>query len=257
MKISHQKIGQPFVLCCLLIVLGQWSTNVRADNNKCPAIKGAAPKLASLDAEERLQAIQQAMDPASRRALAWALGWGIGYGVMTVGQFAPIPWIEDDGLRADFYVGGSAAALGVLFIAVAPPNVIRDKKRLDEKLAARSEQSDVCVLLAETERAVLDAARFEQLGTSWIIHGANLLLNVGAGLILGFAFNRWDSAFLTTSTGTLIGEIMIWTQPMDMTEFLERYRKGILGVSRDKSATLNVGPLIRHNSLGLAAAVRF
>ena len=257
MKEIHHKLGQFVILCCLFIVLGQWSTKVRADSFKCPAIKGAVPTLATLDAEKRLQAIRQAMDPASRRALAWALGWGIGYGVLTVGQFAPIPWIEDDGLRADFYVGGGASALGVLFIAVAPPNVIRDKKRLDEKLAARSKQSDPCILLAETERAVLDAAKFEQLGTSWIVHGANLLLNVGAGLILGLAFDRWDSAFLTTSAGTLIGEIMIWTQPMDMTKFLERYRRGSLGGSREKSATLNVGPLIRHNSLGLAAALRF
>jgi Tfp pilus assembly protein PilN len=125
-------------------------------------------------------------------------------------------------------VGGARTALAVVPFVALPLKVMRAERALTERLSSQS-AGDRCALVAEAEQWLLASARAEERGRSWVKHTAVVSLNVVAGLVLGLGFDRWPQAALTASTGILVGEIMILTQPMHSVEALRRYREGHLG----------------------------
>jgi hypothetical protein len=54
----------------------------------------------------------------------------------------------------------------------------------------------------------------------------DIALNVGAGLLLGLGYDHWRSGIVSAVVGTTVGEIMIFTQPVDSVADLELYRSG-------------------------------
>jgi hypothetical protein len=62
-----------------------------------------------------------------------------------------------------------------------------------------------------------------------VLHVGNILLNGGAGLILGLAFHHWTTAFVNSMAGVAIGEALVLTRPMGAVDSLTRYRMGELG----------------------------
>ncbi|MBW1879728.1 MAG: hypothetical protein JRJ84_15305 [Deltaproteobacteria bacterium] len=230
-------LGRPAVL----LLLAWFCVGQRALAQQCPNMEGASANLGRQDASARIEFIRHRMPTARRRAKRWFLGWTLSFTALTAGQLALIPLQDDPESKRTLLVNSGSTALGAAFLAFAPPKVIRHEKRLEAELAAKTD--DRCAVLAVAEQLLLSEAEAEQFGQSWLMHGGNVLLNLGAGLLLGLGWDSWQSAWLTTAVGTLVGEVMIWTQPMDATRDLERYRTGKWIGQTARRPTLHVHPV--------------
>ena len=69
-------------------------------------------------------------------------------------------------------------------------------------------------------------AAHEHSGVQWYIHAANVLFNVGLGLVLGFGYGRWTSGLINMGIGTAIGEATIFSSPTHLISGWKHYREG-------------------------------
>ncbi|MEZ4320453.1 MAG: hypothetical protein R3F61_23435 [Myxococcota bacterium] len=241
--------------CALGVVLAL-STPSAADA-QCPVdalgSPDVSPALAGLPAEARLAYLREHLPRERRNAQRWFLGWTTGFSVLTVGQLAAIPVLDDRRQTPVLVVNSASTALGAGFLLVAPPRTVGNVRRLE---ALEASGGEPCEVLAEAERLLVRAASAERFGKGWLTHAGNVLLNVGAGAVLGLAFDDWESAWLTTAAGMLVGEVMIWTQPMDASRDLARYRSGAWAPARAGSRGLRVFPWVRDGG-GLIVMKRF
>ncbi len=211
----------------------------------CPT---GAPAAERAEAEQKLQAIHQALRDEARRGRVWFWGWTIGSGALPVGQLAPVPFVSDKGLRADLVVGAATSAVGLIGVLASRPESIPGAEALD---AMPSPAADPCAELSRAEDLLDRAARDEAFATGWLMHGANLLVNVAAGLVLGLGYDRWDSAAITAGSGFVIGEAQILTAP---THLIGWSPPGS-GATAPSHAILV--PWLTPTSVGLVAAASF
>jgi len=200
----------------------------------CPAMSGADPALAARDADERLDFIRERLAGEALRGRVWNDAWSISYGLLTVTQLVLVPVFEDAGPRADLYVGAGSSAIGLAALVILPLEVMSDNVELEQQLSEKGDQPDLCAVLARAEGLLLSAAENEDQGVSFWMHAASALLNIGAGLILGLGFDRWESGAINAAAGIAIGELMILTQPDALPGDLQRYRLGEFESSGDE-----------------------
>lgn len=196
----------------------------------CPVSAGASPWLAERDASERLAFLEATLPRARAHAQRWMWGWTTGFTALTAGQLAAIPILHDAHQTPVLEVNAASTALGAVFLLVSPPPAIRTPHRIE------AFAGDPCARLAELERLVERSSRAERFGRSWLTHGGNAALNIAAGLVLAIGFDDWKDAWLTTAAGVVVGEVMIWTQPMDATRDLVQYRSGAWEAPRPRLA---------------------
>jgi hypothetical protein len=244
-------LGRPAVL----LLLAWFCAGQRALAQQCPNMESASADVGRQDASARIEFIHHTMPRARRRAKRWSLGWTLGFAALTAGQLALIPLQDYPEQKRVLLVNSGSTALGAAFMAFAPPKVIRHEKRLEAELAAKG--YDRCAVLTIAEQLLVSEAEAEQFGQSWLMHGGNVLINLGAGLILGLGWDSWQSAWLTTVVGTLVGEVMIWTQPMDATRTLERYRTGTWIGQTARRPTLHAHPVYVRAGGGVGLSGRF
>jgi hypothetical protein len=196
----------------------------------CRAPEGAAPLLGATDGRLRLEWIDQRLSREAHRMSRWNYGWAIGIGASGVGSLIPVPFVAPED-RVDYYTGAVLAAVGVLPFLLAPPDVIHDGRELHARLRdfPPSTDADVCELLGDAERRLVDDARNEHLLSGWWAHAANVAINTGAFLFLGLGYHHWLSATITGASGVIIGEAVIFTQPTGTIDDLARYQRGDLG----------------------------
>lgn len=205
---------------------------------------------------QRLAFIQSHLHEDARRARLWTGAWGAGYGVLTLGQLAAVPAFSA-GDQLDFYVGAVSSAGGFAALLAMPLDVIADSLTLDTLALAHPGTVD-CEVLAEAERLLVRSAQGEELGRSWLMHGANVLYNLLTGLVLGLVFDRWTSGAVTAVTGILIGEAMILTQPSGAEDTLRRYRAGALsGSTGPPLPTWNLQVAVAPSRVGVQLRVSF
>src|SRR5437870_10203636 len=110
----------------------------------CPAIAGGAPALAAIDAETRIEYIHSRLVKESRRAHAWTWTWVSIYSTLAVGTLV----LGETGVdaRVDGWINSGSAAIGALSILVLPLHVMRDARRLDERIARAAGGGDRCAL---------------------------------------------------------------------------------------------------------------
>ena len=90
------------------------------------------------------------------------------------------------------------------------------------------------------------------------MHGANVLLNAGAGVALGWGLDRWQTAAINASAGLAVGVLMILTQPDALEDVLVRYRGGELGRDEaDPRASFFVAPACTPSGAGLQLSIVF
>jgi hypothetical protein len=197
---------------------------------QCRAPEGATHALAATDGRLRLEWIDQRLSHEAHRMSYWNYGWAIGIGASGVGSLIPVPFVDPDD-RVDYYTGAVLAGLGVLPFLLAPPDVIHDGRELHAMLAASPPGTDaeVCAMLGDAERRLLDDAHNEHLMSGWWAHAANVAINTGAFLFLGLGYHHWLSATITGASGVVIGEAVIFTQPTGSIDALARYQRGDLG----------------------------
>lgn len=197
---------------------------------ECRGPVGAAPALAATDGRVRLEWIDQRLSHEAHRMSWWNYGWAIGIGASGVGSLVPVPFVAPEN-RVDYYTGAALAAAGVLPFLLAPPNVIEDSRELNAKLTLTPPGTDaeVCALLADAEQRLVRDAHNEHLLSGWWAHAANVAINTGAFLFLGLGYHHWLSGTITGASGVVIGEAVIFTQPLGTIDDLARYRRGDLG----------------------------
>ena len=199
---------------------------------ECPLPPGAAPALAAADAETRLKFIQKGMRRAAHKARIWA--WSGAGALVAVGSFQLTGAIKvpNRGDRIDLWAGAASIFFSVAQMAAVPPLVTIDQWTVDRHVRKAGPDGDRCRLLDEAERLLVRDARSEEQGTGLGMQVATLVFNFGTGLVLGFGYNRWDSAASNIVIGTALGELQILTQPTESVTLLQRYRAGDLSAPK-------------------------
>jgi hypothetical protein len=204
-----------------------WATPARAGECTAAVVKGT-PVLARIDAEVRLRFIRERLRVEARRARIWSWSWAGIYTGLTAGQLIPVPFVSR-GQRPDLYVGAGASFIGLIPLVVMPLSVMHDQKWLERRLASAPPGTHECVLLAEAETLLLRDAKNEAFGRSEVVHLGNVVVNMIVFSIIGAGFGHWASAALSMATGVVVGEAMIFTQPVGAVDDLRRYRAGDFG----------------------------
>lgn len=211
-----------------LVVVSTSSVAHGAD--RCPAGAGGGPPLVAIDPELRLRFIDEHLAHTAYRARAWTWSWGIGIGAATIGNLIPLAFVAPED-RIDWYVGAATTVVGVVPLVIAPLDVVADSRSLSARLAARSPNDHVCVLLADAEAKLVRDAQNQADGQRWWLHVGNVVLNTGVGLFLALGYHHWAAGAFNAIFGSAIGEAIILSQPTSSIEDLRAYRNGALGPS--------------------------
>lgn len=219
--------------------------------------ESSAQGVAAQTDQERLTFLSRLLEEESTRARTWTLGWGATYGVMTVAQLAVMPLFPREELengrltqpQTDWYWGALSTAVGVAFSVVDPPEVLVAGPLFAQRARAVTPES-TCALIAEGERLLQAGAEHERGGVQWYIHAANVLFNVGFGLILGLGYGRWTSGIVNMAVGSAIGEATVFTSPTHLISGWKRYQQGDSPPPVTFQVVPNAGP-------GLGLLVRF
>ncbi len=224
----------------------------------CPAIAGGDARLAAQDPEARLAFIRARLAHDARKAMQWALGFGTTYAVFTGGVLVAAPFARDRASLPDFYVNAGAGLIGFGLLAVSPLRVIDDQLALEATISAGT-TTDRCQLLALAESYLIRDARNEAFGRGWLIHSGNILVGVGALLVLGLGYDRWGSGIGNGLGSIAVGELMILTQPHGLDRDLRAYRSGDLRgpQPRRRRTSWMLAPNITAYTRGISLIGRF
>lgn len=183
---------------------------------------GADPALAMQDDDVRIAWIEARLARTAHRSTVWLHGWEIALVGGTAVNLAMLPILGDTtSNRIDFGLGAATTVVGVVPLMFWQPRVIADHEALE--LASGS--LDRCALLADAERRLVAAAAAQSQQRAWYVHAGNVVLNFGVTLLFG-AFHHWTTGILSGAGGAVIGEAIIFTEPIDQIEDLANYRRG-------------------------------
>ena len=224
----------------------------------CPAIAGGDPALAARDPEARLAFIRARLAHDAWRSRQWSLAFGTSYAAITAASVVAAPLLRDRASVPDLYVGGFSAIVGFGLIAVAPLKVILDREALEASIAA-DPHAERCAVLARAEALLIADAKNEKFGRGWLIHSGNVLIGVGALLVLGLGYGRWGSGVANGLGSVAVGELMILTQPHGLVRDLKSYRLGALREpqKRRRRAAFMAAPTLLGSGYGVALVGRF
>jgi hypothetical protein len=215
----------------------------------CPTSTGTM--LSRAAATDHTQRVATQLADEATRARRWAIGWTITYGALTAAQGIPAFFVHDKGLRADLVVGAATSAIGLLGVAVMPPEVLASHATLAHELGDGS-LADACAGGLRADQLRTAAIDDETFATGPVMHAANAVVNIAAGLVLGLAYGRWTSGAITAASGIAVGELQILTQPTGLRDL----PPGTDGTPTVAVTILSL-PSIRTPASGLGLAVRF
>ena len=192
----------------------------------CPPPIGGNPALADRDPAVRLEFIRSSLNREARHAVLWTQLWIAGNGVLIAGTAGLIPFYPPEN-RVDLYVGMGATGVAALPLIFLPPSIERVGPAFDHRVSEAT-SLDPCVLIAEGEHLLARDAREAASVYTWFPQVTNVLYNVGVGLILGLGFHRWVTGISAMISGTTIGELVMLTEPKELSWDLARYMDGRL-----------------------------
>ena len=176
------------------------------------------------DDDARLAWIQAQLARTSHRATVWLRGWEITLVGATAANLAMLPILGDtQSNRIDFGLGAATTIVGVVPLIFWRPRVIDEYEALE---ADAGRTSDRCALLADAERRLVATASAQEQQRAWYMHAGNVVLNLGVTLLFG-AFHHWTTGILSGAGGAVIGEVIIFTEPVDQIDALASYRRGL------------------------------
>jgi hypothetical protein len=76
---------------------------------RCPAVDGSTPRLAEIDARQRLAFVRQVMDDQARRARTWSLAWAVTGLGLAAGNYTLAALADTRDARIEGIVGGTAS----------------------------------------------------------------------------------------------------------------------------------------------------
>jgi hypothetical protein len=202
-------------LLLALLLIGFVSTPVRA----CPVPAGGSAALEAVDPAARLAFLRTSLNHEARRAATWSTLWVGANAVLIAGTGGLIPFYPKEN-RVDLIVGIGATTIAALPLVLLPPSIEIDGPAFDKHVARGH---DLCLLIAEGEHLVAKDAREAAGVYTWFPQVANVVYNLGVGLILGLAFHRWVPAIGAFFSGVTIGELVMLTEPKELSWDFERY----------------------------------
>jgi hypothetical protein len=251
-----------WLLVGVVAVAGLWAAPAIAGECTTAVVQGT-PALGRVDAGVRLRFVRERLRHEARRARIWSWTWAGIYTGLTAGQLALTAAVARD-QRRDYYVGAGAAFIGLIPLTVMPLSVMGDQKWLERRLATAPPGTHECVLLAEAETLLVRDAKNEAFGRSSLVHIGNVVVNLIVFTIIGAGFGHWPNASISFVTGVVVGEAMIYTQPLGAVDDLDRYRGGDLGLAAPAARpfTLRLAPFVaagepRGWARGASVALRF
>jgi hypothetical protein len=201
--------------------------------------------------KERLGFVENALVSAQPRAKLWWYGWIAGYstGAAVQGGLAAANWDGGDNEFAqDMLVGGATCALGATYLLISPFVPARAPSRLESVPEGTPEERQAKLLQAEA--LLRECAKREKEGRGWLTHCLNLGVNVAAGLVTIYAFDRpWSDGLVTFAINESVSLLNIFTQPRRAERDLENYEVRYLGkpgtyreVNSDRDFYVSVRP---------------
>ena len=206
---------------------------------------------------KRLEFIQTTLQTEAQRAKTWTYAWHGTLGALTVGQAAAYPFVSD-GDRIDLYYGVGSDLIGHIFLLAMPLKSMNDSRELNALIQKNQGLEPTPELLQQAEHLLENSAADEKTARDWRIHVGNVLFNVGLGVTLGLAHDRWLSGGIFIGSGIVVGEIMILSQPNRLQDQLKRYREGDLTSPLEKtSRNWDLMPMLTAESAGANLRIRF
>jgi hypothetical protein len=86
----------------------------------------------------------------------------------------------------------------------------------------------------------------EAFAGGWLAHAANVAVNGGGLLIVGFGYRRWTTGAVGALIGTAIGEVQVFTRPTSA-----------LRGRRSDQARWSLAPLLDRGAVGIRLAGLF
>lgn len=195
---------------------------------ECPQADGVGGTgVGTKSGEERLAFLAQTFDQESQSMNRWMLAFGGGFAALTVGQAGLMGAFPKD-QQPDWYWGAISSAVGVATVLLSNPEASREAPVFRQRAAAAQSPEQVCSLVAEGEKLLESGSGAEAFGTAWYAHVANVLFNVGFGLLYYFGYDHLQTAIVNTAVGTVLGEAMILFQPTGLVTGWERYKTGAI-----------------------------
>ncbi|MEW5738159.1 MAG: hypothetical protein AB1938_04500 [Myxococcota bacterium] len=211
--------------------LGPWlvalSLSSTAWAQDCPRPDGSTGGVSSLDAKERLAFLSKTLAAEAPRSTRWMAAWGATYGLLTVVQLAAVG-VTDSAADPDWYVGAFTSALGLALTLVSPVEAQHAGPGFVER-ASRATEADTCALVAEGERLLGEGAVGQRRARAWYLHVINVVANVGLGLVLGLAHDRWVPGVINFVLGAGLIEATLFTAPTGLVDAWDEYQRGGAG----------------------------
>lgn len=221
----------------------------------CPIPDGADPKLAAIDARDRMHFLQRELGAQARYATQWQTTWFLARSAVVASEFGLAIVSADAGDRTDSVIIG--------LFALAPPvgtllfglRVARDGPRFLH-LDHLDTDASRCAYVARGEQFFARDAKNEDENRGWVQHALHIAGSTALFFILGLGYDHWRNAVLNLVAGIGLGELQILTQPTGLVSSWERYRAGELGADRSK-ITLRLAPKLSATSAGLSLEATF
>ncbi len=218
-----------------------------AQAEECPVPKGADPRLAAMDARERLDLLHRTLDQQASYATLWTWGWA---GVGTAIAWANFILADrasslDD--REDHLIVGAFTLLIPISKLVMRLRVATDAPRLDALVLAGGEQT--CLVLARAEQFMARDAADEDFDSGILAHLAGVVAS-GALFAILASMEHWTNAIFNGVGGVALSEVMILTQPTGASRVWDHYRKADL-------PRVTLSPLDAPRAAGVSLRVAF
>lgn len=217
-----------------------------------PISATAAAALPDEVIEQRLAMLVERLDAGQFGARLWQYGWLAvnGGGVILAGSQAP----SDEGSDRVFdIIEASKGAIGVIYLLLQPmPGRVGSEPVRDMPDATHD---DKAARLVRAEELLFAAASRAEQRESWAIHVGNLALNaIGAAVLLGY--DDAGLAALSFGLDTVVGELQIWSQPVQPVLDWDDYQFFVSRLSGDAPPPPTSWHIVPNGS-GLALQVRF
>ena len=205
---------------------------------------------------ERLAFIQRRVNEDAQRVRIWTWSWTGIYSGLVAFNAVRLGLADSRDAVVDSAFGTGASMLGLAFVAIMPPAVLRDQPRLARIVERSRFETHRCGLVAAAERILVRDAASEAFGRGPLVPAGSFVFNMG--LLIGAGFGRWQTGGIVTATGILIGELQQFTIRTRLDKTLARYRRGDLGgASVAKPVAWTLVPVLDLHHAGLSAGFSF
>jgi len=219
-------------------VLSVVALSVSSARAACPVPEGAGPGLAQQSDEVRQAKVEQALVDAGRDATTWAWAWRASFLFTGTVQAGLLPGARSEADRIDLRLGMGKSVVAYAFALVTR---LPAEKHHDTFTPAQPAPRS-CAKLAELELRLRDDAAGERRGRHWFMHALSIAFNVGVGAVAWKLHGRVGSALLGVISGSVVGELRLFTQPLTADRAWNAYLGGESATARRVTPWITVVP---------------